>query len=118
MSNSIDTSSYSVKPTVEVTQDPPNILIVDDNPTNLKVLSGVLEKAGYRVRPALGGSAALKTIVRLLPDLILLDIRMPDMDGYAVCERLKSQGETAQGNLAIINQITIFHERYRPRQKP
>ncbi|WP_087464073.1 response regulator [Oleiphilus messinensis] len=129
MSNSIDTSSYSVKPAnrtenatdshpesevnqaVEVAQDPPNILIVDDNPTNLKVLSGVLEKAGYRVRPALGGSAALKTIDRLLPDLILLDIRMPDMDGYAVCERLKSQGETASIPVIFISAMDAVEDK-------
>ncbi|MEW6491122.1 MAG: PAS domain S-box protein [Cyanobacteriota bacterium] len=67
-----------------------NILIVDDNPANLSLLSKILSDAGYKVRAAISSKIALKAVELSLPDLILLDILMPDMDGYQVCERLKS----------------------------
>ncbi len=65
------------------------IVIVDDNPNNLRVLSSMLQQFGYKVRPALDGAMALKSVFANPPDLILLDIRMPDMDGYEVCRQLK-----------------------------
>ena len=67
----------------------PNILIVDDVPDNLKVLSGILKDNGYKIRPVLNGQLALEVAENEKPDLILLDIMMPDMDGYEVCRRLK-----------------------------
>ncbi len=69
---------------------PANILVVDDNPQNLRLLVGILSEHGYRVRPAPSGSLALKSVSSMLPDLILLDINMPEMDGYTVCEKLKA----------------------------
>lgn len=66
------------------------ILVVDDTPANLKLLAGILSTGGYRVRPATSGRLALKSIAVEAPDLILLDVRMPEMDGYEVCRRLKS----------------------------
>ena len=70
------------------------ILIVDDNPTNLKVLLQVLEAAAYSVLAATGGESALKIAGQALPDLILLDVMMPVMDGYEVCRRLKREEAT------------------------
>ena len=70
------------------------ILIVDDNPTNLKVLLEVLEAAGFSVLVAPGGESALKIAGQALPDLILLDVMMPVMDGYEVCRRLKQEQST------------------------
>jgi PAS domain S-box-containing protein len=67
-----------------------NILIVDDKVENLAVLGELLTQAGFKVRPALSGELALKAVVASLPDLILLDIRMPGMDGFAVCRALKA----------------------------
>jgi signal transduction histidine kinase len=67
----------------------PNILIVDDIPANLKVLGDILKGEGYKVRPVPGGALALQVAEKEKPDLILLDIMMPDMDGYEVCRRLK-----------------------------
>ncbi len=66
-----------------------NIVIVDDNPNNLRVLGEMLQSAGYKVRPALSGALALHSIESFPPDLVLLDIRMPGMNGYDVCSRLK-----------------------------
>jgi signal transduction histidine kinase len=71
-----------------------NILVVDDVPDNLQLLMGILSDSGYEVRPASDGEFALQSAWASLPDLILLDIRMPDMDGYAVCERLKADERT------------------------
>ena len=76
-------------------EDIATILIVDDNPSNLQVLMGLLSHAGYAVRPALSGEIALRTIEVSLPDLILLDVQMPEMDGYTVCRRLK-ESESSQ----------------------
>lgn len=70
------------------------LLIIDDNPDNLRVLSAILNDQSYRVRKAISGEMALDTIRAELPDLILLDIKMPDMDGYAVCQQLKQDDAT------------------------
>jgi len=67
-----------------------SIVIVDDNPNNLYVLSGILQQDGYKVRPSTNGEVAIRSIVSFPPDLVLLDVRMPGMDGYEVCRRMKS----------------------------
>ena len=74
---------------------PSKILIVDDLPCNLQLLSTALTESGYRVRNATSGSAAIKDIATELPDLILLDIKMPDLDGFEVCRQLHSDSTTA-----------------------
>ena len=71
-----------------------DILIVDDTPANLRLLSQMLTDHGHKVRAALNGSHALAAARAAPPDLILLDIRMPEMDGYEVCARLKADGRT------------------------
>ncbi|MFQ3679188.1 MAG: response regulator, partial [Pseudanabaenaceae cyanobacterium] len=65
------------------------ILLVDDNLSNLKLLSNVLEARGYLLRAANNGRMALMSASAVPPDLVLLDINMPDLDGYEVCRRLK-----------------------------
>lgn len=67
-----------------------NILLVDDLPDNLRLLSDLLTTLGYSVRSVTSGRMALKTAKVKRPDLILLDIKMPDMDGYQVCEAFKA----------------------------
>ena len=69
---------------------PAGILIVDDTPANLQVLAGMLKDRGHKVRPAPSGKLALLAARRDPPDLILLDINMPEMNGYEVCEHLKA----------------------------
>lgn len=71
------------------------ILIVDDNINNIDVLSGFLRNHGHRILVATSGEKALKTVDRLTPDLILLDVMMPGMDGFAVCQKLKANPTTA-----------------------
>ncbi|WP_016953098.1 diguanylate cyclase domain-containing protein [Anabaena sp. PCC 7108] len=67
-----------------------NILLVDDIPENLQLLSDLLVKLGYTVRSVTSGRMALKTVKVKRPDVILLDIKMPEMDGYQVCQALKA----------------------------
>ncbi|QTA83537.1 Two component system response regulator/histidine kinase [Desulfonema limicola] len=73
---------------------PNNVLIVDDKHENLRILSDMLQKNGYSVRAAINGNSALKSIKTRAPDIILLDILMPDMDGYEVCRQLKASAQT------------------------
>lgn len=71
-----------------------NILIVDDLIENLRILTEMLTKQGYKVRSVTNGKMALRTISNNPPDVILLDIKMPEMDGYQVCSTLKANEET------------------------
>ena len=72
------------------------ILAVDDTPDSLRLLSELLTQHGYRVRPASHGALALKSVAAKAPDLILLDVSMPDMDGYEVCRRLKADEKSSR----------------------
>ncbi|HBE35819.1 MAG TPA: hybrid sensor histidine kinase/response regulator, partial [Cyanobacteria bacterium UBA11368] len=67
-----------------------NILIVDDIPDNIRLLATILTDRGYEVGKARNGQMALMSVKTDPPDLILLDINMPNMNGYEVCEHLKS----------------------------
>ena len=67
-----------------------NILVVDDTPANLQLLVAMLSEQGYKVRPANNGRIALRAAHLAPPDLVLLDVNMPDMDGYEVCRQLKA----------------------------
>ena len=66
------------------------VLIVDDNPANVQVLGSILKEAGYLISVVRSGAQALSWVEQGVPDLVLLDIMMPDMDGYETCRRLKA----------------------------
>ena len=70
------------------------ILIVDDNKKNLQVLGNILSENKYRVAMAIDGGKALELVPKLQPDIILLDVMMPGIDGFEVCRQLKSKTET------------------------
>lgn len=82
-----------------------NILIVDDTPENLQVLSATLSERGYKVRGVIKGQMAIRAAKSAPPDLILLDIRMPEMDGYEVCERLKADPQTRDIPIIFISAL-------------
>ena len=82
-----------------------NILIVDDTPDNLRLLSTMLESQGYQVRKAINGQIALRGVIMAPPDLILLDINMPQMNGYEVCEKLKSVEQTSEIPVIFISAL-------------
>ena len=81
-------------PLAQYVEKPGDILIVDDRPENLQLLFEALSREGYELRRVLSGEQALQVARFDPPDLILLDIRMPEMDGYEVCRRLKAQPQT------------------------
>lgn len=99
-------------PTLE-TSPRENILIVDDTPANLRLLSSMLAEQGYKVRSVISGKMALTTARAAPPDLILLDIRMPEMDGYEVCEQLKADEETHDIPIMFISALDAAQDKVR-----
>ncbi len=91
----------------------PSILIVDDIPANLSLLSGLLKDQGYKVRPAPSGPLALQAAQHDQPDLILLDIHMPGMDGFEVCRRLKSDPALADIPILFISALSETSDKLR-----
>ncbi len=85
--------------------DPQTILIVDDTPENIDVLKGIL-RHDYRIKIATSGQLALKIVEKGKPDLILLDVMMPGMDGYEVCRHLKSSEETVHIPIIFVTAMT------------
>lgn len=88
-----------------------DILIVDDTPANLQLLSKMLSEQGYRVRPVPNGSVALSVAQVEPPDLVLLDIRMPEMDGYAVCKHLKADPQTRDIPIIFISALDATQDK-------
>ncbi len=83
-----------------------DILIIDDTLANLEILTKFLADAGYEVRPARNGRLGLQLAQTSPPDLILLDIVMPDMDGYAVCEALKADERTREIPIIFVSALS------------
>lgn len=83
-----------------------NILVVDDVSANLQVLTGMLKDRGYRARPVPNGKLALLAARKDPPDLILLDINMPEMNGYEVCQHLKGDGQLQAIPVIFISALT------------
>ena len=81
------------------------ILVVDDTPDNLRLLSTMLTEQGYKVRQALNGQIALTTVQKVAPDLILLDINMPQMNGYEICQQLKGDAQTKEIPVIFISAL-------------
>jgi len=90
-----------------------SILIVDDTPASLRLLARMLAGQGYQVRPAPDGALALAAAQAEPPDLILLDIRMPEMDGYEVCARLKADSVTRDVPVIFISALDEIHDKVR-----
>ncbi|OGR66565.1 MAG: hypothetical protein A2X31_04400 [Elusimicrobia bacterium GWB2_63_22] len=84
----------------------PNVLMVDDTPANLELLSVMLKGRGYKVRAAVSGKLALQAARNDPPDLILLDISMPEMDGYEVCAQLKSEERLKDIPIIFLSALT------------
>lgn len=81
------------------------LLIVDDTPDNLRLLAALLADKGYLIRKALSGAIALKSVEQAPPDLILLDINMPDLNGYELCEQLKANPKTQEIPVIFISAL-------------
>lgn len=88
-----------------------DILVVDDVAANLQFLTSLLSKAGYRVRPASGGELALRSVAAKPPYLILLDVKMPGIDGYEVCRRLKADERSCGIPVIFISALAASSEK-------
>lgn len=89
------------------------ILVVDDTPASLKLLTDIMKAEGYDVRSAINGELALNAASSNPPDLILLDIRMPEMDGFEVCKRLKSTAATQDVPVIFVTAASETDEKVR-----
>jgi two-component system, sensor histidine kinase and response regulator len=88
-----------------------NVMIVDDNPANLKLLEDMLRQYGYEVRSFPRGRLALAAADQEPPDLILLDINMPEMNGYEVCERLKSSARVSGIPVIFLSALNAIEDK-------
>ncbi len=88
-----------------------NILIVDDLAENLQLLTDILTKLGYKVRSVTNGKMALRTVRNNPPDVILLDIKMPEMDGYQVCSALKADEETEEIPVIFLSSLNQTNDK-------
>jgi len=89
------------------------ILLVDDSPINLDLLKETLDGLGYRLLDAIDGETALKVAREEIPDLILLDILMPGMDGFEVCQRLRSDSKTGDVPIIFLSALDELQDRVR-----
>src|SRR3989337_4033160 len=84
---------------------PPRVLIVDDIPQNVDLVRSLMQAEGYEVTSAANGLEALAQVASAPPDLILLDIMMPTLDGYAVCRQLKARTENRLVPIVLITPL-------------
>ncbi len=87
------------------------IFAVDDDDINLRLVSTTLERAGYEVVTASDGTQALEQIDIVQPDLILLDVMMPGMDGYEVCKRLRLKSNTSNLPIMMLTALNTVEEK-------
>jgi DNA-binding response OmpR family regulator len=101
-----------MQPTVKSSpRDDGNIMIVDDNPANLRLLDDMLRQHGYEVRSFPRGRLALSAADQEPPDLILLDINMPEMNGYEVCEQLKTSARLAGIPVIFLSALNALEDK-------
>ena len=93
--------------------DKGKILVVDDTSASLRLLTDILKEEGYEVRSAISGELALRAATSNPPDLVLLDIRMPGMDGYEVCQRLKAEPTTRDVPVIFVSAVSETDEKVR-----
>ncbi|NPA94191.1 MAG: response regulator [Thermodesulfobacteria bacterium] len=89
------------------------ILLVDDEPVNLKILSAMLAPEGYEIHQAASGPEALSMVKEVQPDIVLLDVMMPEMDGFQVCQKLKQDEET---RIIPVVMVTALQEKIHRQQ--
>ena len=93
--------------------EPATILIVDDQPSNRKLLADLIEASGYSAQTASGGNEALAIIRKHKPDMVLLDVLMPDMTGYEVCRAIRTDLETGLLPVVLVTSLDATEERVR-----
>lgn len=110
---SISETFGQVRPALRSDDRPAHILVVDDLPANARILEALLTRDNYRVTIAANGEQALEEVAKEHPDLVLLDILMPKIDGYEVCRRLKSDPATRLIPVVLVTGLTDTDSRIR-----
>ena len=110
------TSKPSFVEAAPVTEPSPTILVVDDNPTNLKLVSEVLEYAGYRVLKAVDAEEAQVVLCHAQPDLIFMDIALPGMDGLTLTRKLKAEPSTKHIRIIALTAFAMKGDEQKARE--
>jgi len=100
-------------PTQNTASGMPVVLLVDDNAINLQMLHQTLEGLGYRLLSATSGEGAIRIAQKAKPDLILLDIMMPGIDGYETCTRLKADETTQNAVIIFLTALQATEDKVR-----
>jgi two-component system, sensor histidine kinase and response regulator len=103
----------TVSPVVPPASTPPTVLVVDDEPDNCEMLTLLLTAKGFTVVTAADGAAALETVTASPPDVILLDVMMPILDGFQVCQQLKAQSSTLFIPVVLLTALHSTKDRIR-----
>ncbi len=90
---------------------PQRILVVDDNELNLTLIGKILEMEGYQVTSAKNGAEAIGAVESAAPDLAILDVMMPDMDGYELCKKLRQPPLNSRFPIVMLTAMTSPEER-------
>jgi CheY-like chemotaxis protein len=90
---------------------PENILVVDDNDMNLSLIAKILELEGYQVTLARNGIEAIQSVLKKMPDLTILDVMMPDMDGYTLCRKMRQSPLNNSGPIILLTAMSSDMER-------
>ncbi len=88
-----------------------HILVVDDNDMNLTLIAKILELEGYQVAVARNGTEAIQSVLEKTPDLAVLDVMMPDMDGYVLCQKLRQPPFSATWPIVLLTAMSSEQER-------
>ena len=95
-----------------MTEETKHIIYIEDEPEMIDLVRLILNRKGYEVKGALGGQEGLDLIRSYHPDLVLLDLMMPEIDGFAVCETLRSNPMTASVPIIILTAVTSQMSRF------
>jgi len=88
-----------------------SVLVVDDNDMNLALIAKILELEGYQVILARNGREAIQSVVQNMPDLAILDVMMPDMDGYELCQKMRQPPINADVPIVLLTAMNSDMER-------
>ncbi|MEM6596632.1 MAG: response regulator [Cyanobacteria bacterium P01_D01_bin.36] len=105
------TAPLSVSLSTPTSENRPKVLVVDDLLENLRLLANLLIEDGYEVKRSPDGAMALSNVPRFQPDIILLDIMMPEMDGYAVCQQLKADPKTRDIPVIFLSALDLTFDK-------
>jgi CheY-like chemotaxis protein len=91
---------------------PYHILVVDDNEMNLTLIAKILEMDGYQVTLASSGKEAVRLVIQQMPDLAIVDVLMPDMDGFELCQKMRQAPLNVKGPIVLLTAMTSEYEKH------